>query len=126
MKFFIYKETIILNIRQKFVKMVYFLKFEVICMLSTIISIMTIVVLVIAIIVKPTIKIKKHEVQTFWIVPLVGALILILTGEVGLETIKNIFISDSSINPIKILVLFIAISLLSIALDEAGFFRKYY
>jgi hypothetical protein len=27
---------------------------------------MTIVVLVIAIIVKPTIKIKKHEVQTFW------------------------------------------------------------
>ena len=56
-------------------------------MLSTIISIMTIVVLVIAIIVKPTIKIKKHEVQTFWIIPLVGALILILTGEVGLETI---------------------------------------
>ena len=124
MKFFIYKETLILNIRQKFVKMVYFLKFEVIYMLSTIISIITIIVLIIAIIVKPTIKIKKYEVQTFWIIPLIGTLILLLTGEVGLETIKNIFVSDSSINPIKILVLFIAISLLSIALDEAGFFRK--
>ena len=93
-------------------------------MLSTIISIITIGILILAIIVKPIIKIKKHEVQTFWIIPLVGALILILTGEVGLETIKNIFISDSSINPIKILILFIAISLLSIVLDEAGFFRK--
>ena len=77
MKFFIYKETLILNIRQKFVKMVYFLKFEVIYMLSTIISIITIIVLIIAIIVKPTIKIKKYEVQTFWIIPLIGTLILL-------------------------------------------------
>ena len=93
-------------------------------MISTVISIITIIALIVAIIFKPKIKIRKNEIQTFWIIPLIGALLLILTGEVNLETIKGIFVSNSSINPIKILILFIAISLLSIALDEAGFFRK--
>ncbi len=93
-------------------------------MWTIIISILTIITLISLIIFKPSINIKGKEVQTFWIVSLIGALLLILFKEIKLTEIKDVFFSDASINPIKILVLFITVSFLSIVLDEAGFFKK--
>ncbi|MBQ8292339.1 MAG: hypothetical protein IJX78_00875 [Bacilli bacterium] len=93
-------------------------------MLTIIISILTILALILVIIFKPTLKIKNLELQTFWVVALLGALLLIICGEVTFTEIKEVFFSDDSMNPIKILVLFIAVSFLSIVLDEAGFFKK--
>lgn len=93
-------------------------------MWTIIISILTIISLIGFIIFKPSIKIKGKEIQTFWIISLIGALLLILFREIKLDEIKDVFFSDASINPIKILVLFITVSFLSIVLDEAGFFKK--
>lgn len=93
-------------------------------MTTILISLITIITLIITIIFKPTIKIKNREIQTFWVVPLIGALLLIVLGQISFKEIGTIFTSDSSINPIKILVLFVAVSFLSIVLDEAGFFKK--
>lgn len=90
---------------------------------TIIISTLTIVCLIISIIFKPTITIKNKEIQTFWIIPLIGLLFLILFKQINLELIKSSLFSDSSINPIKILILFLSISFLSISLDEAGFFK---
>ena len=92
--------------------------------MTIVISLLTIISLIGLIIFKPSFKIKGKEIQTFWIVSLIGALLLIIFQEIKLTEIKDVFFSDASINPIKILVLFITISFLSIALDEAGFFRK--
>lgn len=93
-------------------------------MWTIIISILTIISLIGFIIFKPSIKIKEKEIQTFWFVSLIGALLLILFREIKLTEIKDVFFSNASINPIKILVLFITVSFLSIVLDEAGFFKK--
>lgn len=93
-------------------------------MTTTIISICTIVTLIGLIIFKPSINIKGKEIQTFWIVSLLGALLLVFFREIKLTEIKDVFFSDGSVNPLKILVLFITVSFLSIVLDEAGFFKK--
>ncbi len=93
-------------------------------MISIIISILTILFLIMFIIFKPVIKLGKIEFQTFWIIPLVGASLLVLFKELDLIELKEMLLSDSAINPIKILVLFISVSFLSIVLDEAGFFKK--
>lgn len=91
---------------------------------SLIISILTIIFLIIVIIVKPTLKIKKIEIQTFWLIPLVGALFLFIFRSVKFNEVKDVFLSNNEVNPLKILALFISISFLSIVLDEAGFFKK--
>lgn len=93
-------------------------------MLTIIISVLTILSLISVIILKPTLKIKKMEIQTFWIIPLIGAILLILFKELSIGEVKDVFFAKSSINPVKILVLFISVSFLSIVLDEAGFFKK--
>lgn len=61
--------------------------------------------------------------DTFWIPLFVAAIILIFTKNFNRNEYYKIFISNSNLNPLKILVLFISISLISIALDESGFFR---
>ncbi len=91
---------------------------------TIIISVVTIVSLILVICIKPSIKIKNLEIQLFWIIPLVGALFLLLFGCIDFKNIQNVFASDNAINPAKILILFISISFLSIVLDEAGFFKK--
>ena len=90
---------------------------------SIIISIITIIALIISIIFIPSIKIKKVEFQTFWIVAVVGALLIILTKCITVEEAINAIIDKNGINPIEILILFISMSILSITLDEAGFFK---
>ena len=75
--------------------------------MTIVISLLTIISLIGLIIFKPSFKIKGKEIQTFWIVSLIGALLLIIFREIKLTEIKDVFFSDASINPIKILVLFI-------------------
>ncbi|MBO5505038.1 MAG: hypothetical protein J5984_01015 [Clostridia bacterium] len=70
----------------------------------------------------PTVKIKKKEIDTYWIPPLAGAILaLIISGENRGEILSGL-IADTSVNPVKILVLFISMTGLSIFLDETGFF----
>lgn len=90
---------------------------------SIIISTLTIIFLVLAVLFKPSIKIGKIQLQTFWIVSLIGGLLLIFFRMIPLSELFNILTANSSVNPLKILVLFISISFLSIVLDELGFFN---
>ena len=48
---------------------------------------------------------------------------LLATGSVKLSCVASALIADTAINPIKILVLFISMTILSIFLDELEFFR---
>lgn len=77
---------------------------------SVIISVITIIFLILSVLFKPTIKIKNLELQTFWIVTLIGALLLILFKMIPLKELFNSLTQSSSVNPLKILILFISIS----------------
>lgn len=91
---------------------------------TLVISILTIICLIAAIIFKPEIRIGKRSFETFWMVALLGMAMLLIFGKVTFPEIIANITASSSINPLKILVLFLSMTVLSVILDELGFFRK--
>ena len=70
----------------------------------------------------PVIKIGRLKLDSYWVVAILGAAVLLITGQADITTVGKSLISNDAINPIKILVLFISMTVLSIFLDELGFF----
>ncbi|MCL2218394.1 MAG: SLC13 family permease [Chitinispirillia bacterium] len=73
--------------------------------------------------IKPQIKIRGYDVSIFFIPALLGALMLLFLGLLSWHEAANGLMADSDINPLKILALFLSMTLLSVFLDEMGFFR---
>ena len=72
---------------------------------------------------KPAVHVGRVAISIFWIAPVCGVLALILGGRLGLSEIVAGLTAKGAVNPIQILVLFFSMTLLSVFLDEAGFFR---
>lgn len=70
----------------------------------------------------PKIKIGKLSVDTYWVVALAGALSLVICGQNDFVSIGKKLAENSAVNPLKIVALFISMTILSVYLDEAGFF----
>lgn len=66
---------------------------------------------------------KHASWRVFWMAPMLGALLLILIGVISPTDALGGLLADSAVNPLKILVLFFAMTLMSVFLDEMGFFR---
>ena len=79
--------------------------------------------MIVAVLFYPKINIGRISLSSYWMVTLVGAILLLSTGAVELPGVISALLADTAINPLKILVLFISMTLLSIYLDELGFFR---
>ncbi len=93
-------------------------------MLTTIlICAITCFLMIMAVLFLPKVKLGRLSLDTYWIVTMVGAIILLLSKQAGWSTVLTELVADTAINPIKILVLFISMTILSIFLDELGFFR---
>ncbi len=70
----------------------------------------------------PEIKIGFYSMDSFFLGPLLGAVVILAAGLVDYGALGANFTSANGINPLEILVLFLSMSFLSIVLDEAGFF----
>ena len=90
---------------------------------AIIISAVTCLAMILGVLFFPKIKIGKFSVDSYWVITLLGAIILLVTGLADVSLVGNALIADTAINPVKILVLFISMTILSIFLDELGFFR---
>ena len=91
--------------------------------LSIIIASITCITLILSILFFPRIKIGRIGIGTYWIVALIGATLMIVTSRVSLSSVFSGLTSSDAINPLKILCLFISMTILSIFLDEVGFFK---
>lgn len=91
--------------------------------LALIICLITGVGVFLSVLVKPEFRIGKIALGTYWVVSLVGALLLLATGSIPLSDLWAGLTADSAVNPLKILVLFLSMTALSVFLDEIGFFR---
>ena len=91
--------------------------------LTLIISCITIIALILSVLLFPKITIRGKELNTYWMVGLLGMILLIIFGCIPLNDIFNELASNTSVNPLKILILFFSMTILSIALDEVGFFK---
>ena len=87
------------------------------------IVIATIVGIICSVLFFPTIKIKNIKISSYWPIALIGAILLLITGGVPFSEVINSFTQNTSMNPLKILILFICMTILSIFLDEVGFFK---
>lgn len=90
---------------------------------TLIISITTCLLMILGVIFKPTIKIKKLCFDSYWSIAFIGALLLLLLGFADGERVFSAMTANTPVNPIKIAVLFISMTILSVFLDEMGFFR---
>lgn len=90
---------------------------------TIIISVITSILVVVSIIFFPNFKIGKIKIDTYWIIALVGAAILLIAQLAPINEVFNRLVAKDSINPIKILVLFFSMTIISIFLDELGLFH---
>lgn len=87
------------------------------------ISIFTCAGMLTSILFKPSVNVRKHSVSIYWMVVFLGAAALVVTDCISLKEVFAGLSADTTVNPIKILVLFFSMSMLSVFLDEVGFFR---
>lgn len=91
--------------------------------ITIVLSAITCVLMILAVLFLPKIKLGKISLSSYWVVTLLGALALMILGLVDVSEVTGALLADTAINPLKILVLFISMTLMSIFLDELGFFR---
>ena len=91
--------------------------------ITIVLSAITCILMILAVLFLPKIKVGKISLSSYWVVTLLGALTLVVVGLVDVSEVTGALLADTAINPLKILVLFISMTLMSIFLDELGFFR---
>ena len=92
-------------------------------MISTfIISGLTILLMTLSFFLFPQVKIKSKKLDTYWMITLVGAILILLTHIPSDGDILKLFIENNSTNPLKIIVLFLSLTFISKFLDAVGLF----
>ncbi|NLN50207.1 MAG: hypothetical protein GX149_01095 [Acholeplasmataceae bacterium] len=90
--------------------------------MTLVIFLITIFFMVLSLIFFPKIKLFKFELHTHWIIISLGAISLLILNYVDLDTLKAILTEKSQMNALKLITLFISMTVLAIFLDEIGFF----
>ncbi|MBQ2718808.1 MAG: hypothetical protein IJF73_01940 [Clostridia bacterium] len=79
--------------------------------------------MILAVLLYPRLRLGRLTVDSYVAVTLLGAAAMLALGVCDLGTVGAALVSDSAVNPLKILVLFLSMTVLSVFLDEVGFFR---
>ena len=88
---------------------------------SLAISAVTIVAFLMSVLFFPSIG-KKRRFKIYPLIPLVGALVMIAFSSLTFKEVISCFTENTSVNPVKILVLFLSMTVYSLILDKTGFF----
>lgn len=91
--------------------------------LTLIIAGVTALLMTLSVIFKPYLQIKKFHIGLYCLIALFGAILILATGALPIKEAIHGITEDSSVNPIKILALFLSMTLISVFLDDAGFFE---
>lgn len=89
---------------------------------SLVIAGVTAVMIILSVLFFPEIKIGKIKLGSYWIVALIGAAFMLILKVVSVEEVIKEITADTAVNPLKILALFLSMTLFSVYLDELGFF----
>lgn len=90
---------------------------------AVVIFIIACLLMILSVLFLPRLKLGRVTLDTYWMVTLTGALAMLIFGLIDAKEVGSALIADTAVNPIKILVLFICMTILSVFLDELGFFR---
>ena len=90
---------------------------------TLIISLTTFLLMTLSIVFFPFLRIGKLKLGTYWMIGMLGAIILLIFSFAPIQEVFEELTASRSVNPLKILVLFFSMTILSIYLDEVGLFR---
>ena len=90
---------------------------------TILISSLTCLLIILSVLFFPEIRVGKKKIGVYWIIALLGALTLLLSRRITFSRLVAGLTAQTAVNPIKILVLFLSMTALSVFLDEIGFFR---
>ena len=88
-----------------------------------ILFLITCAALIVLVFAKPSVMIGGKKISIFWLAPLLGAIALMIGGFITPAEIATGLTAAGDVNPIKILLLFFSMTMMSVYLDEIGFFR---
>ena len=92
-------------------------------MLNIIVCAATCLCMILGVLFFPKIRLGKLNIDSYWVIVLLGTVILLLCGQTDGKAIARTLIENTPVNPLKILVLFLCMTMLSVFLDGLGFFR---
>ena len=77
---------------------------------TIIIAVTTFLLVILSILLFPHIRIGKFRLDTYWMIALLGAVILLVFSFAPIQEVGKQLTSNASINPLKILVLFFSMT----------------
>ncbi len=88
-----------------------------------IIAVLTVLLFIASILFYPKITVgNRFSCKLYPVIPLLGAGVMLAFGKVHMRGILDAFTADSSVNPIRILILFLSMTVFSLILEQTGFF----
>lgn len=90
---------------------------------TLVISGITIIEMLITLILKPSLTIRGKSINLYWLIALAGAIALFVTGAIPIGEAWANLTRDTSVNPLKLLVIFFGMTVLSVFLDEMNLFE---
>ena len=92
-------------------------------MTATIIAAIFALLMIISVLVKPYLSLGKFKVGLYVVVCLVGAVAELIFGGLPISDAVSGITADTSVNPLKILALFLSMTMISVCLGDSGFFH---
>ena len=89
---------------------------------TIVISAITFFLLTLSVILFPHIRVKNVKLGVYWMIALLGAVVLLIAKCVSWTDISSVLTAKGDVNPLKILVLFFSMTFISVYLDEVGLF----
>ena len=83
----------------------------------------TILLMILSLLFFPKIRVKHISLDSYYLITVLGALILLIFGSIDVVEVKDIFTKNDGMNPIQIIILFMSMAFLSIFLDKVGLFN---
>lgn len=91
-------------------------------LITLLISLIIISVFIASILFFPSVVFKGHTIKIYSFIPIIGAILLMICGRIEFFQIVSAFSENTSVNPLKILVLFLSMTTFSLVLEQTGFF----
>ena len=91
-------------------------------LITLLISLLIIGIFIASILFFPSVVFKGYTIKIYSFIPIIGAIILILCDRIEFSRIVSAFSENTSVNPLKILVLFLSMTTFSLVLEQTGFF----
>lgn len=90
---------------------------------SLIIFAATAIAMICGILFFPKIKAGRFSADSYWAITAAGAFFMLAFCDADIPAVGRALVADTAVNPVKILVLFLSMTFISVFLDELGFFR---